>query len=51
LSWRDTKAAIILVNRNKGFSQVLAKIKETMAAHPHRKRAPWQQDWIEALPI
>jgi hypothetical protein len=38
LSWRDTKAAIILFNRNKGFSQVLAKIKEAVAMHPHRKR-------------
>jgi hypothetical protein len=40
LSWRDTKAAIVLFNRNKEFSQVLAKIKEAMAAHPHRKRGP-----------
>jgi hypothetical protein len=40
LSWRDTKAAIILFNRNKDFSQVLAKIKEAMAAHPHRKHGP-----------
>jgi hypothetical protein len=40
LSWRDTKAAIILFNRNKGFSQVLAKIKEGIAAHPHRKQGP-----------
>jgi hypothetical protein len=40
LSWRDTKAAIILFNRNKDFSQVLAKIKEAMAAHQHRKHGP-----------
>jgi hypothetical protein len=40
LSWRDTKAAIILFNRNKDFSQVLAKIKEAVAAHPHRKHGP-----------
>jgi hypothetical protein len=40
LSWRDTKAAIILFNRNKGFSQVLAKIKEALAEHPHRKQGP-----------
>jgi hypothetical protein len=40
LSWRDTKAAIILFNRNKGFSQVLAKINEAMGAHPHRKQGP-----------
>jgi hypothetical protein len=40
LSWRDTKAAIILFNRNKDFSQVLAKIKEAMAARQHRKHGP-----------
>ena len=40
LSWRDTKAAIILFNRNKGFSQVLAKIKEVTASHPNRKSGP-----------
>jgi hypothetical protein len=40
LSWRDTKAAIILFNRNKDFSQVLAKIKEAIAAHSHRKHGP-----------
>jgi hypothetical protein len=43
LSWRDTKAAVILFNRNKGFSQVLAKIKEAIAAHPHRKHGPEQE--------
>jgi hypothetical protein len=40
LSWRDTKAAIILFNRNKGFSQVLAKIKEAAASHPNCKAGP-----------
>jgi hypothetical protein len=40
LSWRDTKAAIILFNRNKDFSQVLAKIKDVTNAHPHKKRGP-----------
>jgi hypothetical protein len=40
LTWRDTKAAIILFNRNKDFSPVLAKIKEAMAAHPNRKHGP-----------
>jgi hypothetical protein len=40
LSWRDTKAAIIVFNRNRGFSQVLAKIKEAAASHPNRKSAP-----------
>jgi hypothetical protein len=40
LSWRDTKAAIIVFNRNRGFSQVLAKIKEAAASHPNRKGGP-----------
>ena len=35
LSWRDTKAAIILFNKNKNFSQVLAKIPDVMKAHPN----------------
>jgi hypothetical protein len=38
LSWRDTKAAIILFNRQKDFSGVLAKVQEALAKHPHRKR-------------
>lgn len=43
LSWRDTKAAIILFNRNKGFSEVLAKIKQAATSHPNRKSAPRQE--------
>jgi len=33
LSWRDTKAAIILFNKNRGFSDVLRKIPETVKEH------------------
>jgi hypothetical protein len=40
LSWRDTKVAVLIFNRNKGFSDVLAKIKEAATAHPHCKRGP-----------
>jgi len=40
LSWRDTKVAVLVFNRNKGFSDVLSKIKETAKAHPHCKRGP-----------
>jgi hypothetical protein len=40
LSWRDTKAAIILFNRNKGFTQVLGKIQDAMNTHKHRKHGP-----------
>lgn len=34
-SWRDTKTAIIIFNRNKDFTKVLASIPETMKAHPN----------------
>src|SRR5258708_24838514 len=38
LSWRDTKAAVLVFNRNADFSAVLAKILETVPKHPHFKR-------------
>jgi hypothetical protein len=38
LHWRDTKAALIVFNRNKSFSDVLAKIEPTVAAHPSCKK-------------
>lgn len=45
LSWRDTKSSIILFNRNKDFSAVLAKIPETAKAHPNFKRdLGWPND-------
>ncbi len=34
LHWRDTKAALVVFNRNKSFSEVLAKIEPTTTAHP-----------------
>ncbi len=34
LSWRDTKAAIIVFNRNAGFSGVVAKMRELAKTHP-----------------
>src|SRR5262249_16475446 len=40
LSWRDTKAAIVIFNKNKNFSAVIAAIEQTASAHPHRKRGP-----------
>jgi hypothetical protein len=33
LSWRDSKAAVLLFNRNKDFSKVLGAIPETVKAH------------------
>lgn len=38
LSWRDTKAAILIFNRNKDFSGVLEKIVQATATHANFKR-------------
>lgn len=38
LSWRDTKAAVLVFNRNIDFSAVLAKIKDGVPKHPNYKR-------------
>ncbi len=38
LQWRDTKAAIIIFNRNKDFSAVLAQIRPLVESHPKFKR-------------
>lgn len=38
VSWRDTKVAMLVFNRNKNFSQVLESIPETIKAHPQFKR-------------
>jgi hypothetical protein len=37
LSWRDSKAAILLFNRNREFSRVLAAIPEAVRGHPNFK--------------
>jgi hypothetical protein len=34
-TWRDSKTSILLFNRTKGFSSVLAKIPEVVQAHPN----------------
>ena len=33
VTWRDTKTAILLFNKNKNFSQVLSQIEPTLRAH------------------
>jgi hypothetical protein len=38
LSWRDTKAAVLMFNRNKDFSAVLGKIEEATPKHTNFKR-------------
>jgi hypothetical protein len=40
LSWRDSKAAVVIFNKNKNLSGVLAAVKEAMTKHPHKKRGP-----------
>jgi hypothetical protein len=39
LTWRDTKAAAIIFNRNKKFSEVLVSISEATTKHQNCKRA------------
>ncbi|WP_039885791.1 hypothetical protein, partial [Acidocella sp. MX-AZ02] len=39
LTWRDTKAAVIIFNRNKNFSEVLSTIREITEKHQNFKRA------------
>ena len=35
LSWRDSKTAILVFNRNRNFSNVLAAIPQTVMVHPN----------------
>lgn len=37
-SWRDTKTAIVVLNRNRDFSKVLAAIPACVRSHPNYKR-------------
>lgn len=37
-SWRDTKTAIVLFNRQKDFSRVLSNIPDATKAHSNFKR-------------
>ena len=37
-SWRDTKTAVVLLNRNRDFSKVLAAIPDCVRSHPKHKR-------------
>jgi len=38
LHWRDTKAALLVFNRNKEFSDVLAKVSAAVQRHPNFKK-------------
>jgi hypothetical protein len=39
LSWRDTKAAVLIFNRNVNFSEVINQIDEITPNHKHYKRS------------
>lgn len=43
-SWRDTKTAILLFNRNRNLSAVLEKIPEVITEHPNYKSGLVRQD-------
>lgn len=40
VTWRDTKTAIIVFNRNKNFSAVIEGAKRAVEAHPQYRRGP-----------
>lgn len=44
MSWRDTKAAVIIFNRKANFSDVLKKIAEIAPKHKHYKRTLGKPD-------
>jgi hypothetical protein len=44
LSWRDTKAAVLVFSRNANFSAVLEKISATVPTHPCFKRNVGRKD-------
>lgn len=44
LSWRDTKIAVIIFNKNRDFSGVLEKIKEATRQHLRFKSGPKVED-------
>ena len=47
LNWRDTKTAILVFNRNKNFSDVLAQVQSTVESHPCFKRTVGQASETE----
>jgi hypothetical protein len=40
VTWRDTKTALVIFNRNKNLSAVIATIKSAMEKHEHKKQGP-----------
>jgi hypothetical protein len=44
LGWRDTKAAVLIFNRNTNFSAVLNKVASAVPKHPQCKRDRGRSD-------
>ena len=49
LTWRDTKAAIAVFNRNKDFTNVLGKVKEATELHPNFRKFIRQRSETSAV--
>jgi hypothetical protein len=47
LHWRDTKTALLVFNRNKAFSDILAKVVTAIQSHPSCKKLIGQQSETE----
>ena len=47
LSWRDTKVALLIFNRNKEFGNVLAQIPDSVKSHPNYKKSFEQRSETE----
>lgn len=46
-SWRDTKTSVVVFNRNRDFSKVLAAIPDAVRAHPqYKKDLPGSTDTV-----
>lgn len=43
LSWRDTKAAVVIFNRNVDFSGMLRAMEAAISKHPDLKRGPMKE--------
>lgn len=43
LSWRDTKAAVIMFNRNVDFTGMLKAMETAISKHPNLKRGPTKE--------
>ena len=40
LTWRDTKTALIVFNRNTNFTEILSKLQNSPKAHANYKKGP-----------